>query len=152
MVCTTPSWSFHRYWDGELWNMRTNGNASAPPCTEWRPSNIARRNHIICTTLLNCFASPPGRLSVATVTSLNGRMMMQDCNHLIEHTIQQVSSGEWTGRDHGHVVAAMLVQLGLDAWEETDKLRRTRNDPNDGQHTREPVQHCNPSCTTTSTT
>ena len=35
----------------------------------------------------------PRRLSAATVTSLNGRMMMQDCNHLIEHAIQQVSAG-----------------------------------------------------------
>ena len=52
---------------------------------------------IPCNTCLVTFWSPPRRLSAATVTSLSGRMMMQDCNHLIEHAIQQVSSGEWTG-------------------------------------------------------
>ena len=64
-------------------------------CGRWCPS--ISPSTIPCNTCLVTFWSPPGRLFATTVTSLNGRMMMQNCNHLTENTIQQLSTGGCTG-------------------------------------------------------
>ena len=66
-------------------------------CCGRRNPSVISPSTIPSNTCLVTFWSPPRRLSAATVTSLSGRMMMQDCNHLIEHTIPQLSSGGWTG-------------------------------------------------------